>query len=138
MTCRQSFSRILVGFDGSAAGWAALSWGAWEARSSGAELVVLHAWGDVTRCRSPHVPAWAPTEETDRKAIAETVVSRAVATVRAGYPKLVVRPLLCRDRAARALPRHSDTVCRSRRAGRRARRRPPASLRRRRGRHRSL
>ncbi|MER5628215.1 universal stress protein [Streptosporangium sp. NPDC002544] len=110
MTRRQSFSRILVGFDGSAAGWAALSWGAWEARSSGAELVVLHAWGDVTRCRAPHVPAWAPAEEADRKAIAETVVSRAAATVRAGYPKLVVRPLLCRDRAARALPRHSETA----------------------------
>ncbi|MGJ6969750.1 universal stress protein [Streptosporangium sp. G11] len=110
MTGRQRFSRILVGFDGSAAGPAALSWGAQEARRSGAELVVLHAWDDLTRCRAPYVPGRAPTEEADRKVIAETVVSQAVATVRAGWPELVVRPLLCRDRAARALPRHSETA----------------------------
>ncbi|WP_440073544.1 universal stress protein [Streptosporangium sp. OZ121] len=110
MTGRQPFSRILVGFDGSAAGRAALSWGAQEARRSGAELVVLHAWGDLMRCRAPYGPGRAPTEEADRKAIAETVVSQAVATVRAGYPELDVRSLLCRDRAARALPRHSETA----------------------------
>ncbi|MEU4541545.1 universal stress protein [Streptosporangium sp. NPDC023825] len=110
MTGRQPLSRILVGFDGSAAGQAALSWGAQEARRSGAELVVLHAWGDLTRCRAPYLPGGGPIEETDRKAIAETVVSQAVATARAEYPELAVRPLLCRDRAARALPRHSETA----------------------------
>ncbi|GAA3412963.1 universal stress protein [Streptosporangium vulgare] len=110
MTGRQPLSRILVGFDGSAAGRAALSWGAQEARRGGAELVVLHAWGDHTRCRAPYLPGQAPTEEADRKAIAETVVGQAVATVRAGCPELTVRPLLCRDRAARALPRHSETA----------------------------
>ncbi|MEU0482422.1 hypothetical protein ABZ260_24955 [Streptosporangium sp. NPDC006013] len=36
-------------------------------------------------------------------------MSRAAATVRAGYPKLVVRPLLCRDRAVTG-PRHSETA----------------------------
>jgi len=110
MTGRQRFSRILVGFDGSAAGLAALSWGAWEAGRGGAELVILHAWDDLVQCRAPYGPCGMPAEEADRKAAAETVVSQAVAAVRAEYPDLVVRPLLCRDRAARALPRHSETA----------------------------
>ncbi|GAA2899223.1 hypothetical protein GCM10010517_64740 [Streptosporangium fragile] len=110
MTYPGPYFRIVVGVDDSAAAWAALGWAAQQARRTGAELVVLHAWGELPGCRAPYAPPPAPAEETAQRAAAEAVVAAAVAAVRDGCPEVPVRSVICRERAERALLRHSGTA----------------------------
>ncbi|MBB2910820.1 nucleotide-binding universal stress UspA family protein [Streptosporangium becharense] len=107
MTYPEARLRIMVGVDDSAAARAALTWAGRHARVTGAELVVLHAWGDLLGRRAPYVSPAALAEETALRADAEAVAAAAVAAVGEEYPEVPVRSLVCRERASLALLRHA-------------------------------
>lgn len=110
MTRTPAFPQIVVGVDDSAAARAALLWAAREARRTGAELLVLHAWGDVTRSRASYAPIASLGDAASRQAVAEATLDQAIDAVRDMFPDVRTRRVLCQERPVRTLLRHSKTA----------------------------
>lgn len=83
---------ILVGVDGSRAGWSALQWAAAEAEVTGRQLLVAHV-GDVE-----------PVADTvDRRGYGRELLDEAVATLASTHPKLLVQTELLAGDATEGL-----------------------------------
>jgi nucleotide-binding universal stress UspA family protein len=110
MTGTPALPRIVVGVDGSAAARAALVWAAREARRTGAELLVVHAWGDLARSRASYAPIASLGDVASHRATAEATLDQANDAVREMFPDIRTRRVLCQERPVCALLRHSMTA----------------------------
>ncbi|WP_026315970.1 universal stress protein [Actinokineospora enzanensis] len=97
---------VIVGVDGSAAGDAAIEFAFAEASARGHGLLAVHAWSDIA-----YAGAWMPLPLViDWDEVAgdeERLLAERLAGLSEKYPDVPVRRVLVRDRAARALLKHT-------------------------------
>ncbi|HEX6470260.1 MAG TPA: universal stress protein [Streptosporangiaceae bacterium] len=96
--------RIVVGVTGSAASIEALRWAAEEARMSGGELTVVHAWLPPDRLYpAPYAPARVRGSPKEAQRLAEAELAAAMRQVFVQAPAIKVREILECGSPARVL-----------------------------------
>jgi nucleotide-binding universal stress UspA family protein len=96
--------RIVVGVDGSGASVEALRWAAEEARMSGGELTVVHAWMPPDRLYpAPYAPARARGTSKEAQRVADAELTATMRQVFGADPPVKVHEVLECGPSARVL-----------------------------------